>query len=56
LYVELPSAQEMLKVILPKIIPEDIDVSYMVFNGKQDMDNRLSMRLYGWQRYIVSYS
>jgi len=35
--LEEPSAREMLKEILPKILPDEIDVKYLVFEGKQDL-------------------
>lgn len=48
--LEEPSAEEMLKAVLPRILPETVDVVYMVFEGKQDLEKRLEMRLRGWQR------
>ncbi|WP_027159978.1 DUF4276 family protein [Methylobacter luteus] len=43
------SAAEMLKGILPKILPEGINVKYIVFEGKQDLEKQLERRLKGWQ-------
>jgi hypothetical protein len=43
------SAKEMLKGILPKILPEGINVKYIVFEGKQDLEKQLERRLKGWQ-------
>ena len=33
--LEEPSAEEMLKAVLPKILPKTVYVRYMVFEGKQ---------------------
>jgi hypothetical protein len=44
------SAQEMLKGVLPKILPEGINVRYMVFEGKQDLEKQLERKLRGWQQ------
>ncbi len=48
--LEEPSAEEMLRGVLSRIIPDDIYVHYMVFEGKQDLDKRLEQRLRLWQR------
>ena len=48
--LEEPSAREMLKGALPRLLPEDIDVEYIVFEGKQDLHKQLERRLRGWQR------
>ena len=34
--LEEPSAREMLKGVLPRLLPEGIDVKYLVFEGKQE--------------------
>ena len=47
--LEEPSAEEMLRAVLPKILPDDIVVQYVVFEGKQDLEKRLEKRLRGWQ-------
>ena len=49
-FLEELSAQEMLKGLLPKIIPQHIQIHYMLFEGKQDMEKRLPIRLRAWQR------
>ena len=35
--LEEPSAEEMLKAILPKVLPADIHTEFKVFEGKQDL-------------------
>lgn len=48
--LEEPSAKEMLLGVLPRLLPEGIDINYIVFEGKQDLDNNLVKRLRFWQR------
>jgi len=48
--LEEPSAKEMLKVVLPGMLPEGVDVQYILFEGKQDLLKRLQMRLRHWRR------
>ncbi|OQY60009.1 MAG: hypothetical protein B6245_03640 [Desulfobacteraceae bacterium 4572_88] len=48
--LEEPSAQEMLKGVLPRILPEDVYVQYVVFEGKQDLEKQIEHRLRGWQK------
>ena len=40
-FLEEPSAQEMLKGILPKILPENIQPRFVIFDGKQDLERQL---------------
>ena len=51
------SAEEMLKGLLPKIIPPDIKVRFIPFEGKQDLEKQLVRKLRGYQndeaRFIV---
>ena len=49
-FLEEPSAEEMLKGILPKILPSDIIPQFVVFRGKQDLEKRLVLRLRAWRR------
>ena len=50
-------AEEMLKGLLPKIIPPEIRVRYIPFEGKQDLEKQLVRKLRGYQngeaRFIV---
>lgn len=48
-FLEEPSAKEMLQGVLPKILPDDIRPQYVVFEGKQDLEKRLPVRLKAWQ-------
>lgn len=47
--LEEPSAWEMLKVLLPKILPNNIHTYPLIFEGKSDLDKRLVKRIQGWQ-------
>lgn len=55
--LEEPSAKIMLEGVLPKVLPPEVDVYYMVFEGKQDLHKRMVMRMQYWQkpdsRFIV---
>ena len=48
--LEEPSAKEMLNVILPKIVTETVELKFIVFEGKQDLEKQLERRLKGWQQ------
>lgn len=48
-FLEEPSAKEMLKGLLPRLLPDEIKRRYVVFQGKQDMEKQLEKRLRGWQ-------
>jgi len=40
-FLEEPSAEEMLKDVLPKILPKHVIPRYVVFEGKQDLEKQL---------------
>ncbi|MDE0648573.1 MAG: hypothetical protein OXI08_11170 [Cyanobacteria bacterium MAG IRC4_bin_6] len=42
------SAKEMLKGLLPRLLPAGMEVRYMVFEGKQDLKHRMTRRLCCW--------
>ncbi len=46
--LEEPSAREMLKGLLPGILPADVVPKYIVFRGKQDLEKNLVRRLRCW--------
>ena len=48
--LEEPSAREMLQGIMPKIIPGEIEIQYIVFQGKQDLEKRIYGKLNGWRK------
>lgn len=49
LFLEEPSAREMLAGLLPRLLPPGIAFRSVVFEGKQDLENRLPGKLRGWQ-------
>jgi hypothetical protein len=46
--LEEPSAREMLQGVLPRILPSGWHVRYIVFQGKQDLEKNLVIKLRGW--------
>lgn len=48
-FLEEPSAREMLKGLLPRMFSFPMDVRYVVFEGKQDLDRNIVRRLRGWR-------
>lgn len=46
--LEEPSAAEMLKVILPQILPDDISPQYIAFSGKSDLENNMERKIRCW--------
>lgn len=46
--LEEPSARAMLESFLPRILPAEIEVFYIVFQGKSDMHKRLGKRIREW--------
>jgi hypothetical protein len=48
-FLEEPSAREMLEGVLPRVLPENIQVRYLVFQGKQDLEKNLKRKLRGWR-------
>ena len=48
--LEEPSAREMLKGLLPKMLPPRVLLHYLVFEGKQHLDANIERRLRGWRR------
>jgi len=47
-FLEEPSAREMLKGLLPRLLPANVFPCYRVFEGKQDLGKQLARRLRGW--------
>ncbi|MEA4906279.1 MAG: DUF4276 family protein [Anaerolineaceae bacterium] len=50
LFLEEPSAKAMLQSFLPSILPEGVEVSYVVFQGKQDLQIQINRKLKKWLR------
>ena len=49
-YLEERSAEEMLKGLLPKILPENIKFSFHVFEGKPDLMKNIYTYLKDWKK------
>ncbi len=48
-FLEELSARAMLEGLLPRIMPQSVDVRYIVFEGKQDMEKQLVRRMRGYR-------
>ena len=46
-FLEEPSAKAMLQGIIPRLLP-GIETRYIGFEGKQDLEKRLPIRLRAW--------
>ncbi len=46
--LEEPSAKEMLKGVLPRILADDVTIRFIIFKGKQDLEKQLVKRLRSW--------
>ncbi len=55
--LEEPSAQDALEGFLPSILPDNAEVKYLVFEGKQDLEKRMARTMRAWQqadaRFVV---
>lgn len=45
---EEPSAKYMLEKIIPRILPNTPDIKFIVFEGKQDLEKQLVLKLKHW--------
>ena len=43
-FLEERSAREMLKNLLPRILPDNVTIRYVVFEGKQDLEKQLEKK------------
>ncbi|HJK97010.1 MAG TPA: DUF4276 family protein [Polyangiaceae bacterium LLY-WYZ-14_1] len=46
--LEEPSARELLRPLLPKLIPSSVRTQFIVFEGKQDLERKLVRRIRGY--------
>lgn len=53
--LEEPSARDLLEGLLPRLLPADVGVYYLVFEGKQDLEGQLVRKIRGWQRADASF-
>jgi hypothetical protein len=47
-FLEGPSEADFLKGFLPSVLPQHIQAHYQVFEGKQDLEKRLVLRMREW--------
>lgn len=56
-FLEEPSAKEMLKGLLFRLVNPPIECKYIVFEGKSDLENNIVRKLRGWNnphaRFII---
>jgi hypothetical protein len=53
--LEEPSAKAMIEGILPKIILEiNINVRYIIFEGKQDLEKQITRKLQGYNNPLYA--
>lgn len=48
LFLEEASAKAAFEGLLPRVLPDDVCVQYVVFEGKSDLEKQLGKRLRGW--------
>ncbi len=46
--LEEPSARDLLEGVLPKLVPETIRIQYLVFEGKQDLEQNIARKIRVW--------
>lgn len=49
-FLEEPSAQDFLQIVLPRLLPAHVTPHFLVFEGKQDLEKRLVLRMKCWLR------
>lgn len=49
-FLEEPSAQDFLQAVLPRVLPTHVTPHFLVFEGKQDLERRLVLRMRRWLR------
>ena len=48
-FVEEPSIKEMLKGLIPRLLNDEFELKFIVFEGKQDLDKKIEAKLRAWQ-------
>ena len=47
--LEEPSAKALLEGLVPRLLGQNVDARYLVFEGKQDLEKQLTRKLRYWQ-------
>jgi len=50
IFTEEMSAKVMLEALLPRLLPQTIKILCVAFEGKQDLEKQLPIKLKGWRR------
>ncbi len=53
--LEEPSAREMLQGVLPRLVPDEVEIKYVVFEGKSDLEKRMKYKIRGWLKPDTSF-
>jgi hypothetical protein len=48
--LEEPSAKALLEGLLPRILPAHVEVTLLAFEGKQDLEKNIPMKLKAWRK------
>ena len=48
-FLEEPSAKALLEGLLPRLLPQHVTLRFVVFEGKQDLENQIEGKLRGWR-------
>ena len=48
-FLEEPSAKALLEGLLPRLLPQHVTLRFVVFEGKQDLENQIVGKLRGWR-------
>ena len=48
--LEERSAEVMLRNVLPRFLPEDVNLVFITFEGKSDLENNVENKIRGWSR------
>jgi hypothetical protein len=54
-FLEEESAKVFLKALLPRLLPEDIHVQYITFEGKQDLEKNIERKLRAYNTPILGF-
>ena len=54
-FVEEMSAKVMLESLFPRLLPQEIHIQCVAFEGKQDLEKQLPIKLKGWRTPDTSF-
>jgi len=53
--LEEPSARDLLEGLLPRLLPSTLQVHYLVFEGKQDLERQIVRKIRGWRAPATAF-